>query len=364
MLIKMHLVTGLVQFKDLMVAIAISILTTGSIADFVTANPAYAQGNGELEYEMVQGSYENRELGFSLVLPDSMDGFVYEYEYAGTKGLTMQIHPEFDSSSAPCCPAIETSPVVFLLRSDSLDMLLSPDSLSGDIYAAFQGYNMRMSIEELGDNQVLAATMYSNNDRVGLDYIKHVGKFYLMNNEERFLSYGLWATEENYQKYLDEFEESAKSLSIENAKSVDLHSLFSRYAYSDIELPLNEGPVRPEIITPSIIDFVAVDEDSNTISMNVTEPTGNSFLILNSGNLIIGPHSITLDGEPIESTTLRNENGEYLIVFYDQVGNHQVAITGTAIVPEFGSIATLLTAAGIVGAVAMTKYLRRQNRKS
>jgi flagellar hook assembly protein FlgD len=205
--------------------------------------------------------------------------------------------------------------------------------------------------------------MYSNNDLAGLENVKHLGKFYLMNNDERFLSYGIWATEENYQLYLDEFEESAKSLSIENSKPVDLHSLFSRYTYPDIEVQLTEGSVRPEIVTPSIINSVAIDENSKTISMNVTEPNGNSFLVLNSGDLIAGPHSVILDGESVEGTTLSNESGEYLMVFYDQPGNHQVTITGTAVIPEFGSLAVLITAAAIAGAVPITKYLQRHSRR-
>ena len=102
----------------------------------------------------------------------------------------------------------------------------------------------------------------------------------------------------------------------------------------------------------------------NTITMNVTEPTGNSFLILNSGDLITGPHSITLDGEPIEGVSLSNENGEYLIVFYEQPGNHEVVVCGTAIIPEFGPVAAVLMAAGIVGTVTMTKYMRRQSHNS
>lgn len=318
----------------------------------------HAQGQEfEIKYETIQGAYENKELGFSFKLPDSMVGYAYHYEHGGEKGLTIQIHPESDPDM-PCCPAIDTSPVVFQLHSDTLDYMSSPDLMSGDIYATIQGYNATLSVETLGDNQVLASTGSSNNDRGGLDYVRHLGKSYLMTNGERFLKFGLWATEEKYQEYLDEFEESARSLSLEDVQPVDLHSLFSPYAFREIELELSGGTIGPEIITPSVIDSLDIDEDSKMLSINVTEPNGNSFIILNSGDVLAGPHSVLVDGEPAESTVLSNGKDEFLLVFYQQPGDHQVMITGTAIVPEFGAFAVLLAASGIVGVIAMTKYMQ------
>ena len=338
----------------------VGILTLG-LTPLLAVAPAYSQ-DFEIKYDTIQGVYENKELGLSLRLPESMTGFVYQYEHGGEKGLTIQIHPESDPL-VPCCPAIETSSVVFQLHSDTLDYMSSPDLMSGDIYATFQGYNATLSVETLGGNQVLASTGSSNNDREGLDYVRHLGKSYLMTNGERFLKFGLWATEEKYQEYLDEFEESAKSLSLENVQPVDLHSLFSPYVFREIELELAEGIISPEIITPSVVDSLDIDEESKMLSINVTEPNGNSFVILNSGDVLAGPHTVLVDGEPAESTLLSNGKDEYLFVFYEQPGNHQITITGMAIVPEFGAFAALLAASGIVGVIAMTKYLQNHSRK-
>lgn len=336
-------------------------MVTGSLSVALvetTINRAYAQTSEELGYKMVEGTFEDKELGFSMALPDSMEGFVYEYDSGGQKALTLQVHPEFDSSSTFCCPNVDPSPAVFLLQSEPLDMARTPAQLPGDMYAAIQGYNMRMSIEKLGDMQVLTATLHSDNDRYGIDY-DSMGKFYFMNSGERYLSYGLWTSEENYPKYLEAFEESAKSIIFKDAQPVDLHSIFHLYAYPGIEVMQADGSVLyPEIITPSIIESVAIDEDSNTMRVDINEPSGNSFLILNSGDLLSGPHNITFDGEPVESTTLSNENGEYLVVFYDNSGSHQVEITGTAVIPEFGPITAMLMAAGI-GIVTVTRYMHR-----
>lgn len=319
---------------------------------------AHAQTAEDIQYTEVEGSYRNDELGFELSIPDSLKGFVYEYESGvEDKSVTLQIHPESNSTAASCCPTIDTSPAVFLLDSGPLSTLSSPVPFTNDLYTAIQGYGMRMSIEELNDKQVLLATLESErNDLPGYDSVKRVGKFYFMNNDQRFISYGLWASEENYQIYLDEFEESAKTLLIDNMSSVDLQSIFRQYTLLK-EVNLKDGSIlNPEIVTPSIIESIAIDEDTNTVRINITEPTGNSFLVLNSGDLLDGPLSITFDGKPIEATTMSNENGEFIVAFYDQDGNHEVAVTGTAVIPEFGSSAIAILGALSLGVVLV--YMR------
>jgi hypothetical protein len=311
----------------------------------------------ETEYTRAEGYFEDKGLGFGLTLPDSMKGFVHEFDtHNGSKALTLQIHPESNSTEASDLPAIETTPAALLLESGPLSMVTTPVPITGDLYAAIQGYNMRMSIEELNNTQVLVATLDSErSDLPGYDTVKRVAKFYFMNSDERYISYGLWASEENYQKYLDEFEESAQSLVMRNAKPVDLQPLFSHYV-SDMEIKLNDGStLHPEIITPSILESIAIDEETNTVRINITEPNANSFLILNSGGLLAGPHSLTIDGEPNEVVTLSNANGEYLVAYYDGSGKHTVTITGTAVVPEFPTAVLGAAFAALLGTAAVRR---------
>lgn len=293
----------------------------------------------EQEYKIVEGYYNNEELGFNVTFPDAMKGFLTEID---ENSIVIQIHPESDSIS--CCPSIDITPAAILLDSAPLNTLSSPVPFTGDLYAAFQGYNMKVRIDRLGDTEVLVATAWSEREDIpDQGPIKRVGKFYFINNDERHISYGLWASEENYQKYLNEFEASAKSISLVNAKAVNLQSIFPQYYVQDAEVELKDGIVlHPEVITPSIVESIAVDEDSNTLKISINEPNGNSFLILNSRELLVGPHSITFDGKPIESVVLSNESGEYLITFYNQTGDHEVAIIGTAVIPEFDSIIEIM----------------------
>ncbi len=224
---------------------------------------------------------------------------------------------------------------------------------------------MDLKMDHLDSKEVLVATLMSERDDIpGYDLVKRVGKFYLINNDERFISYGLWASEENYQKYINEFEASARSIVLDNPKPVNLRSIFHQYSIQDMVVELEDGTVlRPEIITPSIVESVAVNEESKTFKIKVNEPSNDSFLMINSRDLLADPHTVTLDGKPIESMVLSNESGEYLIAFYDQAGNHEVAITGTAVIPEFpySVLISAIAISAVIGCFAIVRARKLGN---
>lgn len=325
-------------------AFAIIILLLSSIHANINAPYAFAAEDNTpvdsavpfvQQFQVVEGSYNDAKHGFGITLPENRTGFLTQI--GSGDYVTFQIHPESNFTKETCCMPIEVTPAAMLFTSAPLSTLSSPVPFTGDVFAAFQGYNMKVRIDHIDSKEVLVATLMSErNDIPGYDLVKRVGKFYLINNDERFISYGLWASEENYQKYISEFEASARSIILDNPKPVNLHSIFHQYSIQDTVVELEDGTVlRPEIITPSIVESVGVNEESKTFKIKVSEPSNNSFLMINSRDLLAGPHTVTLDGKPTESTILSNESGEYLIAFYDQAGNHEVAITGTAVVPEF-----------------------------
>ncbi len=72
----------------------------------------------------------------------------------------------------------------------------------------------RIGIMRASNSERIVARLEDN-----VAILEHLGKFYFaMNCDERYISYGRRASEENYQKCLDEFEESSKSLVMRNAK--------------------------------------------------------------------------------------------------------------------------------------------------
>lgn len=313
----------------------------------------------------VSGKYSNDEFGFSFTLPDNLDGFLTEIDnpHAG-KIVNVQIHPNMEPDE-PCCPAVDTSPIVMFLNSHPKSMLATPVPFTGDMYAAVQGYGMEMSMDTLGDLQVLASTLeYEREFREFAEPIKRVGKFYYVDAGDRYLSYGMLATNENYKKYIDEFEKSAKSLMINDAKPVNLDEVFDYPRQT--QLTLKDGfVINSRVITPSDISAVTLDQKSNSLQIVIDEPNSyRSFLLTNIGEVLEEPYVIMFDDMPIDSQILQNESGKYMMISYeDKKGPHEISITGSRVVPEFGSttVMMIMFAVATVSVIAIWAWLKQNN---
>jgi len=261
-----------------------------------------------------------------------MRGFLTEIDNPNVgKIINIQAHPEL-SFNEPCCPSVDTSPAGLLLDNHPTSFLATPVPLTGDIYAAFQGYDMNMKIEKLAYMQVLTSTIEKEREYPP-DYpepIKRIGKFYFVNAGERYISYGIFASEENYAKYINEFEESAKSLTAINAIPIDLDEIFFKKNFQ-VELRLEDNSsIFPKITTPSTVTSLIADKSFKSLQINFTEPNEfRSFLAINIGDLLEGPYEITFDEKPMEGQILENESGKYLVVFYSGKGQHSIHISGS-----------------------------------
>jgi hypothetical protein len=318
---------------------------------------AYGQTDGEEEptefvpdYEIVEGNYVNEELGFSFTLPAEMNGYLTDsnsgmYFGSDSRFVGIQIHTEFNSTDpSHCCPAIDTAPAVFLFESGSLENLNSPVPLTGDLFAAIQGYGMRLNLDENdnGIKSVLAATL-----RYDRGEGERVGKFYLANTDEMFVSYGILGSQEGYARYLDEFEKSAQSLTLQNITTVALDSIFDNYVVETANVTLADGStLTPLVAASGVVDDIRVNEDSKSFSFQINEVLDNGFFILQSNQILEGPLTATVDGQSAEdSDDLSTDNAHYLVLYYDGQGSHKLAVTGTRVVPEFPSILIIIALA-------------------
>ena len=313
--------------------------------------------------KVISGSYTNEEFGFSVTLPDNLGGFLTEIDNPHTgKIVNIQIHPEMEPEEI-CCPAVDASPIVMLLDSHPKNMLATPVPFTGDMYAAIQGYDMNMSMDTLGDLQVLTSTLeYEREYRGFPEPIKRVGKFYYVDAGDRYLSYGLLATNENYKKYINEFEESVKSLVVannDNAMAVNLSEVFDYPR--QMQLTLKDGTViNSRVITPSDISYVTLDQKSNSLHIGIDEPNSyRSFLLTNIGEVLDEPYIVMFDDVPVDSQILENESGKYMMIYYeDKKGPHEISITGSRVVPEFGTIAVMILAVAIISIIAVSARSR------
>ena len=314
----------------------------------------------------ISGDYTNEEFGFSVTLPDNLEGFLTEVDNPNTgKIVNIQIHPEMRSDES-CCPTVDTSPIVMLLDSHPKSMLATPVPFTGDMYAAIQGYGMNMSLDTLGELPVLTSTLEYEREYQELpEPIKRVGKFYYVDAGDRYLSYGLLATNENYKKYINEFEESAKSLVVTNnnddgdATPINLNELFDYPRQMQLILK-DDSVINSRVITPSNINSVTLDQKSNSLHIRIDEPNSyRSFLLTNIGEILEEPYVVMFDDVQVDGQILENESGKYMMIYYeDKKGPHEISITGSKVVPEFGTIAAMILAVAIISIIAVSARSR------
>ena len=300
----------------------------------IETNNAFAQA--PTDGKIVVGNYSNEEFGFSITFPEGINAFLTEIDNPHTgKIVNVQMHPaaDLDPEEMNCCPSVDTSEVAILLDSHPRSMLATPVPLTGDIYAALQGYDMDVSIENLWKLQVLTSTIEIEREYPP-DYpepIKRIGKFYFVNAGDRYLSYGIFASEENFEKYVGIFEESAETLRVADAKPIDLDAIFPNPIETLINLKDN-STISVNAMSPSVINSVTLEEDSKTLQVNISEPNSfRSFLAVDVGDILDGPYTVTYDENPREAQTIENESGRYLLLFYSGEGIHDITISGTKI---------------------------------
>ena len=317
-----YLSVNVKSFYLIMVIFFFSFLTNEVLAQFP-------------EYQEIHGEYTNEEFGFGFVLPESLNGFLYENDNPAVgKILNIQVHHEMNPEEG-CCPIIPSSRANILFESHPDPFYSTPVPFTGDIFAAFQAYNMNVKIDTIGEYQILSSTLDFDKADLGFpDAEKTIGKSYFFNTGDRYISYGILASEEHYDKHIEKFEESARSIAIENSTSIDLDEIFLiTYFYASKLTP--DSPMLPKIQTPSIIDSVHLDESSNTVQVRITEPNSfRSFFAINIGELLEGPYAVTWDGDPIDMQILETDLQKYLVMFYFGEGPHEIIISGSPLAKD------------------------------
>ena len=292
------------------------------------AHNAFAQGP---EYQEIHKQYTNEEFGFGFTLPENLTGFLYENDNPAVgKIVDMQIHPEMGPEEK-CCPGVFSSPANFLFESHPDSFYSTPVPFTGDIFAAFQGYNMNIEIGNIGEYPVLSSTFDFDKEDLGYPGVgKVIGKSYFFNTEDRYISYSILASEEHYDRYIEEFEKSAGRITIEDSANVDLDEIFLISDFYASKLT-SDSSILPKIQTPSIIDSVHFDKSSSTVKVSITETNSfRSFFAINIGELLEEPYAVTWDGEPIDVQILETDSQKYLTMFYFGEGSHEIIISGSS----------------------------------
>lgn len=118
------------------------------------------------------------------------------------------------------------------------------------------------------------------------------------------------------------------------------------------------------IQSSSIVGAVVFDEENKKLSFQVTGETGtNGMAIIPVSQVLQGPYAVTFDGNFWQDFEIYEDktSGDTLMKIHYPHSTHEITITGTAVVPEFSSFASLVLVIPIVSLVVFGIVTRKNN---
>lgn len=167
-------------------------------------------------------------------------------------------------------------------------------------------------------------------------------------------------SEENYDRYVANFDSSLQTLELSGA--VDFESgiaeMLNLQTKTHTVMAL-DNPVDVSIQSNSQISDVQFNEEEKRLSFQVEGEDGTSgTTMIAIDSVLERPYAVTIDGEvALDVSEIVNENtGRTLLrISYDH-SVHEVSITGTNVVPEFGVIATLVLALSLIAVIGSMRF--------
>jgi len=111
-----------------------------------------------------------------------------------------------------------------------------------------------------------------------------------------------------------------------------------------------------------LVDRASIDESTKSISLELkgnTTNDDNTLTLFLPSALISGISSVSVDGAMTEEFTQEFEDEITVLVINDVPSDAKsITVTGTAIVPEFGTIAVMILAVAIISIIAVSARSR------
>lgn len=332
----------------------------------------------------VEGKYINEELGLSIDLPAGWAGLGAGPELSDQLPFdnAVVILPEIgdfsESITNKSRDEIDIEAVMRQLLS-SIVVIASADT-DEILHGELETHNTAGgSVEdkgacETGDSAKIVKTSTSGGFKAlkmegecsypGLDSSYHLAA-YVFVNKERTIFFAFLGSDESR---LEEFEGAIKTVSVEGA--IDLSDPAAIAAVMGEEerqltrhsVSVDENPYDVSVLSNSTISEVTLDHEKKQISFRVEGAEGTmGSTEIEIGKVLKGPYVVTIDGTEVGTFMIEDETTDQTILAFRYPHSaHQVTITGTTVVPEFGSIAVLTMAAGI--SAMILGYLTMQKR--
>ena len=178
-------------------------------------------------------------------------------------------------------------------------------------------------------------------------------KMYVLLTEENSVEIFYAATDNDYETNIAKFEESFKTLKIENTIDISDPSAIAAFTNETLtkQTVMVEGnPYDIDILSNSIITDFTFSEESKAVSFKVEGKEGTEDgPTVYVDKVLEGPYTVTIDGKPMEEWMViedKTTDQTSLGLSYAE-GVHDITVIGTQVVPEYPIFALVIFAAAV-----------------
>lgn len=299
----------------------------------------------------IEGKYVDQDAGLEIQLPDGWKGINFF-------GIIMAAPGDLDlqSESPKAMMVVMTlnrTAIADMASSMDYDELTAPEETGmaeKDCSESSASYTMVNEMNALHVAQECTTPEYAKMDVYGFATSSSlVLVMYSANSAEL------------YDQHADEFEQSINSMVLQNPENFrDAASQIMNLEPVSYEAQVEGKPVDLYMETNSKITQFEFDEQSKQVSFQVEGQDGtqgSTSVVIDS--LLEGPYMVTIDGNPTEDYIVVKDsvNDQTVLVVNHGDSSHQIAITGTQVVPEF-PIVLLVLVMTLGGIIVTTRHWR------
>lgn len=176
------------------------------------------------------------------------------------------------------------------------------------------------------------------------------------------------ATDSDYDKDVGKFDDSVNTLKIQNTLAVpepvttppvpeQIVTPPSNLQSSVMPVMVDDNQVELTIQSSSQLTNVGLDEENKKLSLTVAGDN-DGVTVIPVGNVLEGEFVVMLDGQVTKDFEILDEQGVQTLTLNYPSGAHDISISGTRVIPEFGSITVLILMVSILSIIAISPKIR------
>ncbi len=297
------------------------------------------------ELKEVKGKYMNDIFGVEITLPNGWTGM--ELITGGIGGVDFILGGFFASPEGDISNIDMDSPIMTMYIIDAKKGDVSVEDTS-ETFEEPECKALSSSLVDILGVKGFEMEMECTID----DTIKRAKGLFISQEEGDFIRsiiVTFMAPKSLYEQYIDDFENSLRTLKVSNIKQISIPAT----SHKEEHVIVDGNQINIRISSNSNINEFKFDHEDKSISLVVEgkdDTLGVTDIYL--GDVLKGPYTVTVNGTPIEYIPIREQDGTEGIRIVYTHSTKEIKIIGTEVIPEF-PIAVLPILAIILGAAIL-----------